>query len=94
MSALCAVPGGIHHSVVVVRDLEASLRFYRNGLGMDLVDVAQHVHRFTGAALRRVHAAHRSPQDTCFTPLTQLLHPAGTRPDSTGGLVQSGSCTR
>jgi catechol 2,3-dioxygenase-like lactoylglutathione lyase family enzyme len=25
------VPGGIHHSVVVVRDLEASLRFYRDG---------------------------------------------------------------
>ena len=30
--ALCAVPGGIHHCVVVVRDLEASLRFYRDGL--------------------------------------------------------------
>jgi catechol 2,3-dioxygenase-like lactoylglutathione lyase family enzyme len=26
------VPGGIHHSVVVVGDLEASLRFYRDGL--------------------------------------------------------------
>jgi hypothetical protein len=34
--ASCAVPGGIHHSVVVVRDLEASLRFYRDGLGLDL----------------------------------------------------------
>jgi len=31
------VPGGIHHSVVVVRDLEASLRFYRDGLGLDLL---------------------------------------------------------
>jgi len=35
--ALCAVPGRIHHSVVVVRDLEASLRFYRDGLGLDLL---------------------------------------------------------
>ena len=34
---LCAVPGGIHHSVVVVRDLEASLRFYRDGVGLDLL---------------------------------------------------------
>jgi catechol 2,3-dioxygenase-like lactoylglutathione lyase family enzyme len=34
---LCAVPGGIHHSVVVVRDLDASLRFYRDGLGLDLL---------------------------------------------------------
>ena len=31
------MPGGIHHSVVVVRDLEASLRFYRDGLGLDLL---------------------------------------------------------
>src|SRR5258708_15948887 len=29
--------GGIHHSVVVVRDLEASLRFYRDGIGLDLL---------------------------------------------------------
>jgi len=35
--ALCAVPGGIHHCVIVVRDLEASLRFYRDGLGLDLL---------------------------------------------------------
>ncbi len=35
--ALRAVPGGIHHSVVVVRDLDASLRFYRDGLGLDLL---------------------------------------------------------
>ena len=34
MLASCAVAGGIHHSVVVVRDLEASLRFYRDGLGL------------------------------------------------------------
>jgi glyoxylase I family protein len=27
----------IHHAVVVVRDLEASLRFYRDGLGLDLL---------------------------------------------------------
>ena len=27
-------PQAIHHSVVVVRDLEASLRFYRDGLGL------------------------------------------------------------
>lgn len=30
-------PGGIHHSVVVVRDVEASLRFYRDGLGLDVL---------------------------------------------------------
>src|SRR5690348_12051972 len=35
--ASSAVPGGIHHSVVVVGDLEASLRFYRDGLGLDLL---------------------------------------------------------
>jgi catechol 2,3-dioxygenase-like lactoylglutathione lyase family enzyme len=35
--ALGAVPGGIHHCVVVVRDLGASLRFYRDGLGLDLL---------------------------------------------------------
>lgn len=29
--------GAIHHSVVVVRDLDASLRFYRDGLGLDLL---------------------------------------------------------
>ena len=31
------MPGAIHHSVVVVRDLEASLRFYRDGLGLELL---------------------------------------------------------
>jgi catechol 2,3-dioxygenase-like lactoylglutathione lyase family enzyme len=31
------VPGGIHHSVVIVRDLEASLRFYRDGIGLDVL---------------------------------------------------------
>ena len=41
MLALCAMPGGIHHSVVVVRDLEASLRFYRDGLGLDLLQDRQ-----------------------------------------------------
>jgi catechol 2,3-dioxygenase-like lactoylglutathione lyase family enzyme len=35
------VPGGIHHSVVVVRDLEVSLRFYRDGLGLDLLQDRQ-----------------------------------------------------
>src|SRR5258708_14058778 len=29
--------GGIHHSVVVVSDLEASLSFYRDGIGLDLL---------------------------------------------------------
>ena len=41
MLAWCAVPGGIHHSVLVVRDLEASLRFYRDGLGLDLLQDRQ-----------------------------------------------------
>jgi catechol 2,3-dioxygenase-like lactoylglutathione lyase family enzyme len=31
------VPGAIHHSVVIVGDLEASLRFYRDGLGLDVL---------------------------------------------------------
>ena len=39
--ASCAVTGGIHHSVVVVRDLEASLRFYRDGLGLDVLQDRQ-----------------------------------------------------
>jgi glyoxylase I family protein len=36
------MPGGIHHSVVVVHDLEASLHFYRDGVGLDLL-YDQHV---------------------------------------------------
>jgi catechol 2,3-dioxygenase-like lactoylglutathione lyase family enzyme len=35
--ASLTVPGAIHHSVVAVRDLEASLRFYRDGLGLELL---------------------------------------------------------
>ena len=35
--AWVTVPGAIHHSVVVVRDLEASPRFYRDGLGLELL---------------------------------------------------------
>ncbi len=31
------VPTAIHHAVVFVRDLDASLRFYRDGLGLDLL---------------------------------------------------------
>jgi glyoxylase I family protein len=31
------VPGAIHHSVIVVRDLAASLRFYQDGIGLDLL---------------------------------------------------------
>jgi catechol 2,3-dioxygenase-like lactoylglutathione lyase family enzyme len=31
------VPAAIHHTVVIVRDLDASLRFYRDGLGLDLL---------------------------------------------------------
>jgi len=31
------VPGGIHHSVVLVRDLDASLRSYRDGISLDLL---------------------------------------------------------
>ena len=31
------VPGGRHHSVVAVRDLEVSLRSYRDGIGLDLL---------------------------------------------------------
>lgn len=29
--------GAIHHSVIAVGDLEASLRFYRDGLGLDVL---------------------------------------------------------
>ena len=31
------MPGAIHHSVVLVRDLDTSLRFYRDGLGLDVL---------------------------------------------------------
>jgi len=31
------MPGAIHHSVVVVRDLESGLRFYRDGIGLDVL---------------------------------------------------------
>ena len=31
----------IHHAVVLVRDLDASLRFYRDGLGLDLLQDRQ-----------------------------------------------------
>jgi glyoxylase I family protein len=31
------MPGGIHHSVVVAGDIEASLRFYRDGIGLDVL---------------------------------------------------------
>ncbi len=31
------MPGGIHHTVVIVRDLDTSLRFYCDGLGLDLL---------------------------------------------------------
>jgi catechol 2,3-dioxygenase-like lactoylglutathione lyase family enzyme len=31
------MPGGIHHSVAVVRDLDESLRFYRDGIGLDVL---------------------------------------------------------
>jgi len=30
-------PGAIHHSVVVVRDLDQSVRFYRDGIGLDVL---------------------------------------------------------
>lgn len=57
--ALRTVPGGIHHSVVMVRDLEASLRFYRDGLGLDLLQ-DRHVEGdwpdLLGAPSRRVRA--------------------------------------
>jgi catechol 2,3-dioxygenase-like lactoylglutathione lyase family enzyme len=36
-SALPATGTAIHHTVVVVRDIEVSLRFYRDGLGLGLL---------------------------------------------------------
>jgi catechol 2,3-dioxygenase-like lactoylglutathione lyase family enzyme len=35
------VPVAIHHTVLIVRDLDASLRFYRDGLGLDLLQDRQ-----------------------------------------------------
>jgi glyoxylase I family protein len=32
-----ALGGAIHHSVVIVRDLDTSLRFYRDGLGLEVL---------------------------------------------------------
>jgi catechol 2,3-dioxygenase-like lactoylglutathione lyase family enzyme len=53
------VPGAIHHSVVVVSDLEASLRFYRDGLGLEVLQ-DRHVEGdwpgLFGAPARSVHA--------------------------------------
>ena len=57
--ALYAMPGGIHHAVVVVRDLEASLLFYRDGLGLDLLQDRQVEGDWPdlfGVPSRRVHA--------------------------------------
>jgi catechol 2,3-dioxygenase-like lactoylglutathione lyase family enzyme len=31
------MPGAINHSVVVARDLDESLRFYRDGIGLDVL---------------------------------------------------------
>jgi glyoxylase I family protein len=31
------MPRGIHHSVIVVRDLDESVRFYRDGIGLDVL---------------------------------------------------------
>lgn len=31
------MPGAIHHTVVLVQDLETSLRFYRDGLSLDVL---------------------------------------------------------
>src|SRR4029453_7876250 len=31
------IPGSIHRSVVVVQDLDESLRFYRDGVGLDVL---------------------------------------------------------
>ena len=40
-SALPATGTAIHHTVVVVRDIEVSLRFYRDGLGLGLLQDRQ-----------------------------------------------------
>jgi catechol 2,3-dioxygenase-like lactoylglutathione lyase family enzyme len=53
------MPGGIHHSVVVVRDLAASLRFYRDAIGLDLlrdVNVEGDWPELFGAPSRRLRA--------------------------------------
>jgi catechol 2,3-dioxygenase-like lactoylglutathione lyase family enzyme len=31
------MPGAIHHTVLIASDLEASLRFYRDGIGLDVL---------------------------------------------------------
>ena len=35
------VPAAIHHAVLIVRDLDASLRFYRDGIGLDVLQDRQ-----------------------------------------------------
>jgi catechol 2,3-dioxygenase-like lactoylglutathione lyase family enzyme len=53
------MPGGIHHSVVAVRDLAASLRFYRDAIGLDLlrdVNVEGDWPELFGAPSRRLRA--------------------------------------
>jgi hypothetical protein len=37
LSRVDAVPGAINHSVVVVQNLDESLRFYRDGVGLDVL---------------------------------------------------------
>src|SRR5580700_6976756 len=92
--SLCAVPGGIHHSVVVVRDLEASLRFYRDGLGLDLLadrQVEGDWPELLGAPSRRLRAVFlgdtRVPDDQAGVLELNVLDgdvPAGPPPGPPG----------
>jgi glyoxylase I family protein len=53
------VAGAIHHTVVAVKDMEASLRFYRDGLGLDVLadrEVQGDWPELLGAPSRRLRA--------------------------------------
>ena len=81
----------MRHSVVVVRDLEASLRFYRDGLGLDLLadrQVEGDWPELLGAPSRRLRAVFlgntRVPDDrpacwssTCSTATSRRGPPPG-----------------
>jgi hypothetical protein len=86
LSALCTVPGGIHHSVVVVRDLEASLRFYRLSF---FVDIDATLGRL--AALGLGGPPRRITQPTPLGPVTLATVRA---PDGLLVLLTPGSITR
>lgn len=60
------MPGAIHHAVIAVSDLQASLRFYRDGIGLDLLQdltVDGDWPRLLGASSTRLRAVFLGRRD-------------------------------